>query len=30
MPRGGHFPAAEQPELLGLDIAAFFDELGAR
>jgi pimeloyl-ACP methyl ester carboxylesterase len=26
MPRGGHFPAAEEPELLAGDIAAFFDE----
>jgi pimeloyl-ACP methyl ester carboxylesterase len=29
MPRGGHFPAAEEPELLSRDIAAFFDELDA-
>jgi len=29
MPRGGHFPSAEEPELLARDIAAFFDELGA-
>jgi hypothetical protein len=29
MPRGGHFPSVEEPELLGRDIAAFFDELGA-
>ncbi|MBO0770969.1 MAG: epoxide hydrolase [Actinobacteria bacterium] len=29
MPRGGHFPAAEQPELLSRDIAAFFSELRA-
>jgi pimeloyl-ACP methyl ester carboxylesterase len=28
MPRGGHFPSVEEPELLGRDIAAFFDELG--
>jgi pimeloyl-ACP methyl ester carboxylesterase len=27
MPRGGHFPAAEEPELLATDIAAFFGEL---
>jgi pimeloyl-ACP methyl ester carboxylesterase len=27
MPRGGHFPAAEAPELLARDIAAFFAEL---
>jgi pimeloyl-ACP methyl ester carboxylesterase len=26
MPRGGHFPAAEEPELLAADIAAFFGE----
>jgi hypothetical protein len=24
MPRGGHFAAAEEPELLARDIAAFF------
>ncbi len=29
MPRGGHFAAAEEPELLARDIAAFFGELGA-
>jgi pimeloyl-ACP methyl ester carboxylesterase len=29
MPSGGHFPAAEEPGLLGRDIAAFFDDLGA-
>jgi pimeloyl-ACP methyl ester carboxylesterase len=29
MPRGGHFPSVEEPELLARDIAAFFDELGA-
>src|SRR5215468_5451371 len=29
MPRGGHFPSAEQPGLLGRDIAAFFGDLGA-
>ena len=28
MPRGGHFPSAEQPDLLGRDIAAFFNDLG--
>lgn len=28
MPRGGHFPATEEPELLARDIAAFFGELG--
>jgi hypothetical protein len=28
MPRGGHFPAAEQPGLLSRDIAAFFNDLG--
>jgi hypothetical protein len=27
MPRGGHFAAAEEPELLARDIAAFFAEL---
>jgi len=27
MPRGGHFPAAEEPELLARDIAAFFATL---
>jgi pimeloyl-ACP methyl ester carboxylesterase len=27
MPRGGHFPGAEEPELLAADIAAFFTEL---
>jgi pimeloyl-ACP methyl ester carboxylesterase len=27
MPRGGHFPAAEEPELLARDIAAFFAQL---
>ena len=26
MPRGGHFPAAEEPELLAADIRAFFAE----
>jgi pimeloyl-ACP methyl ester carboxylesterase len=26
MPRGGHFPAAEEPELLAADIKAFFAE----
>jgi len=28
MPSGGHFAAAEEPELLARDIAAFFAELG--
>jgi pimeloyl-ACP methyl ester carboxylesterase len=27
MPRGGHFPATEEPELLARDIAAFFAEV---
>jgi hypothetical protein len=27
MPRGGHFAAAEEPELLAADIAAFFGSL---
>jgi pimeloyl-ACP methyl ester carboxylesterase len=27
MPRGGHFPATEEPQLLASDIAAFFAEL---
>jgi pimeloyl-ACP methyl ester carboxylesterase len=27
MPRGGHFPATEEPELLASDVAAFFAEL---
>jgi pimeloyl-ACP methyl ester carboxylesterase len=27
MPRGGHFAAAEEPELLANDIAAFFGSL---
>jgi pimeloyl-ACP methyl ester carboxylesterase len=27
MPRGGHFPAVEEPELVARDIAAFFGEL---
>jgi hypothetical protein len=27
MPRGGHFPAHEEPELLGGDITAFFHQL---
>ena len=27
MPRGGHFPAAEEPELLARDVAPFFAEL---
>jgi pimeloyl-ACP methyl ester carboxylesterase len=26
MPRGGHFPAVEEPELLARDIAAFFGD----
>ena len=30
MPRGGHFPASEQPELLVADVRAFFRELGGR
>ena len=29
MPRGGHFPSAEQPGLLSRDIAAFFNDLSA-
>ena len=29
MPRGGHFPAAEEPDLLSRDIAAFFNDPGA-
>jgi pimeloyl-ACP methyl ester carboxylesterase len=29
MPRGGHFPAAEAPDLLSRDIAAFFHDLSA-
>jgi microsomal epoxide hydrolase len=29
MPRGGHFPSAEVPGLLGHDIAAFFNERAA-
>jgi hypothetical protein len=29
MPRGGHFPSAEEPDLLSRDIAAFFDAPGA-
>jgi pimeloyl-ACP methyl ester carboxylesterase len=29
MPSGGHFPAAEEPELLARDIAAFFGALPA-
>jgi len=28
MPRGGHFAALEQPELLARDVIAFFDSLG--
>jgi hypothetical protein len=27
MPSGGHFPSAEQPDLLSRDIAAFFNDL---
>jgi pimeloyl-ACP methyl ester carboxylesterase len=27
MPRGGHFAAMEQPELLARDLRAFFREL---
>jgi pimeloyl-ACP methyl ester carboxylesterase len=30
MPRGGHFAALEEPELLARDMAAFFAELSAR
>jgi pimeloyl-ACP methyl ester carboxylesterase len=29
MPRGGHFPSAEEPELFARDITAFFAGLGA-
>ena len=29
MPRGGHFPSAEEPELFSRDITAFFAELDA-
>ena len=29
MPSGGHFPSAEQPDLLSRDIAAFFNNPGA-
>jgi hypothetical protein len=29
MPRGGHFPSAEQPDLLSRDITAFFNDLSA-
>jgi pimeloyl-ACP methyl ester carboxylesterase len=29
MPSGGHFPSAEQPDLLSRDIAAFFNDLGS-
>jgi pimeloyl-ACP methyl ester carboxylesterase len=28
MPSGGHFPSAEQPDLLSRDIAAFFNDIG--
>jgi hypothetical protein len=27
MPSGGHFPSAEQPDLLSRDIAAFFNDI---
>jgi hypothetical protein len=27
MPRGGHFAAAEEPEMLAADIRAFFRDL---
>ena len=30
MPRGGHFPAIEEPELLARDIAGFFGSLLTR
>jgi pimeloyl-ACP methyl ester carboxylesterase len=30
MPRGGHFPAVEEPELLAGDIAAFFAAVGSQ
>ena len=30
MPRGGHFAAAEAPELLAADIAGFFGALSIR
>jgi pimeloyl-ACP methyl ester carboxylesterase len=29
MPSGGHFPSAEEPDLLSRDIAAFFNDLSA-
>ena len=29
MPRGGHFPAVEEPELLARDIGAFFADVGS-
>jgi pimeloyl-ACP methyl ester carboxylesterase len=29
MPRGGHFPSVEQPDLLSGEIAAFFNDLSA-
>ncbi len=29
MPHGGHFAPAEEPRLLAMDIAAFFEDLGA-
>jgi hypothetical protein len=28
MPRGGHFAAAEEPELLAEDLRSFFQKLG--
>jgi len=28
MPRGGHFAAAEEPDLVARDLAAFFATLG--
>lgn len=30
MPRGGHFAAAEEPELLAKDIAGFFGRLRSK
>jgi hypothetical protein len=29
MPSGGHFPSAEEPDLLSRDIAAFFNDPSA-
>ena len=29
MPRGGHFAATEEPDLLSRDIAAFFNDLSS-